>query len=73
MSDSINSPNDVAVLLGSARILRAGCSILPQRTFREARQPYLPFEGPGKFVAVEHRDQHVERVRYPRKTERSCS
>jgi len=44
---------------GSARILRAGDGVSPSRNFLSSRLC------PGKFVAVERRDQHAECVRYP--------
>ncbi len=52
-------PFRAAVCLGSARVSRAGDGVPPSRTFLSNRSC------PKKFVAVEHRDQHTRRVRYP--------
>jgi len=57
---------------GSARVARAGDGVSPSRTSPGAWKALLSMPI-RKFVAVEHRDQHARRVRYPILSSRSVT
>ena len=59
--------------LGSARVSRAGERVLAVANFSKTERHSRVVPDRKKFVAVEHRDQHSRRARYPESVGRAFS